>query len=163
MLGVKGSLQFHDVVGGPVSEPGRRPLAFVGLRMGFTREGLKYYPKLDAPKRRIPFDPWWDGIVMLQGQSRGTVRRKDAVLLLANTDGGAHVDPTLDASYAALSRDPKFGWTVIVGGKPGIVENSPILPFVRQTAHELAETLHEQIPELVDPAEGPPGFRASAT
>jgi hypothetical protein len=159
-LGLKNALQFWDVVG---TGPSEGALAFVGLRMGFTAQGLKYYPKLHEPRRRIGFEPWWEGIILIQGAPVGTIRRKDAVLVLANTDGGAHVDPALDAAYKALSRDVTFGWTVSVGGAPGIVENSPILPAVRQIAHEVGQTLREQVPEMLDTPAGKSGFRSSAT
>ena len=82
--------------------------------------------------------------------------RADGILEMANTDGGAHVDPTLDAAYAALSRENSFGWEVHLGdGARGIVENSPVPPLVRTAAHELYGTLIEQLPTLVpdwDPA-----------
>lgn len=143
-LGVKQSLLFQDVVG-PVPD---NALVFAGLSMGFTAAGVRYFPRLDAPKQRIPFDPWWNGLVLLQQNAGVHFTRRDAVLALANADGGAHVDPSLDAQYAALSRYNAFGWQVWRGVDAGIVENSPVLPIARQVAHEIAGTIREQLPRI---------------
>jgi hypothetical protein len=142
-LGVKSTLAFHDGVG-PVPD---KTVVFAGLSMGFSATGLRYYPKLGEPKRRIPFDPWWSGLILVQQVTGVRFDRRQAVLALANTDGGAHVDPSLDPGYAALSRNNAFGWEVSIGGAQGGVDNSPALPIVRQIAHEVVGTLREQFPE----------------
>jgi len=64
-------------------------------------------------------------------------------------DGGAHVDPALDAKYAGLSRGNALGWQNHRGEKIGIVENGPELPIVRQCAAELEFTLSEQVIDLL--------------
>ena len=50
---------------------------------------------------------------------------------------------------AALSRNNASGWEVWQGSDQGIVENSPALPITRQVAHEVLETVREQLAELL--------------
>jgi hypothetical protein len=142
-LGVKSTLQFHDVIG-PVPS---NVVVFAGLGMGFSNTGLRYHPKLGDPKQRIPFEAWWSGLILVQQVTGVRFDRRQAVLALANMDGGAHVDPSLDPSYAALSRNNAFGWEVWHDGAQAGVDNSPALPIVRQIAHEVVGTLREQFRE----------------
>lgn len=144
-LGVRDALEFHDVVGAPPASA----VAFVGLQMGFTPSGFRYYPKLGAIVRRVAFAEWWESLVLVQEKAGVRFSRRDAVLNLANTDGGAHVDRSLDAAYMRLSRDNAFGWEVRVGGSRGSVENSPALPIVRTAAHEVLGTLRDQLAEYL--------------
>ena len=144
-LGIKDAIQFHDGVG--AAPPGA--IIFAGLRMGFTLQGFRYYPKLEAPIRSVSFAEWWEGPILVQKPAGISCSRRDAILALANTDGGAHVDSALDATYSALSRHNAFGWEVWRGGEKGIVENSPALPITHQVAHEIAGSLEEQLGTLL--------------
>jgi hypothetical protein len=145
-LGIKDTLRYWQVMG---TAP-ENAMGFMGLSMGFTEKGMRYKPTLRGPKQLVPFAEWWNARVLYIPAEQLEVSRKSAILALANTDGGAHVDPTLDASYAALSRNNSFGWEVSLGdGSAGVVENSPALPLVRSAAHELRSTLMEQLPKLL--------------
>jgi hypothetical protein len=59
------------------------------------------------------------------------------VLAVANQDGGAHVDPTLDSTYADLSRNNSLGWTY--GSKSEPIEG-PARAALRQICHEVLKT-----------------------
>lgn len=144
-LGIKDAVQFHDSVGPAPSGA----IIFAGLSMGFTPNGFRYYPKLSTPIRVVGFEEWWESPVLIRKPAGIIFSRRDAVLALANTDGGAHVDAALDATYAGLSRNNSFGWEVWRSDKEGIVENSPALPITRQAAHELAGALQEQLADLL--------------
>ncbi len=87
------------------------------------------------------------------------------MLGVANKDGGAHVDATLDAAYEALSRANSMGFGQTVGDEPGTVglsfsfegprrvgdpdatplANDPVLASVRQIAHELIASLDASV------------------
>lgn len=67
---------------------------------------------------------------------------------VADMDGGAHVDPTLEEEYGRLSRQNAFGWTVALP-EGGAIDNGPQLAIVRQCAHEIELSLLEQMSELV--------------
>lgn len=70
--------------------------------------------------------------------------RKDIVLNVCNTDGGAHVDPGLAADYHALSRENSIGWSVGCAGKDTPLAN-PEYAAVRQIAYELQMSLKDHI------------------
>ncbi|MHA2067639.1 MAG: hypothetical protein ACXABY_25020 [Candidatus Thorarchaeota archaeon] len=131
-------------------------LSYSGLttmRMS-TSEGESYFARLDwgAPTgsqiRKIPFGIWWDRMFVIRDKDRKTFTRKALVLNVANTDGGAHVDPSLDESYADLSRFNSMGWKVFNRDVKDNFKNSPILPSIRQIAHEVIKTLKDEFPQL---------------
>lgn len=121
-------------------------LAHHGLvGFGFAPKGPSYWAPLDkGPPTRYnrpasTFDDWWSQVI-IDDKSGGVFTRKDLVLALANKDGGAHVDPELEPSYAALTRDNSVGWTV--SDDQGERPLSDIeLHSVRQIAFEVAQTL----------------------
>jgi len=68
----------------------------------------------DSPAcKTVPFDTWWNEKVFVD-KDRRILTRKDLVLIAANQDGGAHVDPALDARYAEL--DKGLGWIATENG-----------------------------------------------
>lgn len=101
----------------------------------------KYVAMLDdVPQlRQISFDEWWNSEVFTDDQKH-TLSRKDLILTAANQDGGAHVDPGLDETYARLSKDNSMGWvtTDASGTKP---MPGPERAAIRQIAHEVLKTL----------------------
>jgi hypothetical protein len=99
----------------------------------------KILPCLDRIAEKpswVSFDAWWDKIVVVD-LKRHVFRRRDLVLTLADTDGGAHVDPDIPEKYYLLTRGNSLGWT---NG-----HNVPVLGIalasVRQIAHEVLKTL----------------------
>lgn len=57
----------------------------------------------------MDFADWWTQPVFVD-QSGRKLTRKDLVMTAANQDGGAHVDPALNASYAELAKKNSLGW-----------------------------------------------------
>lgn len=101
----------------------------------------KYAAHLDGGpyRRRLAFADWWNETVVVDDRKEPMTRR-DVVLALANQDGGAHVDPKLNETYAHLTRENSLGWTYSDGNATG-----PILQIelatMRQVAHEVLATL----------------------
>jgi hypothetical protein len=135
--------------------------------------GIRYAAPLgrpdDEPGRWVPFDRWWDAVV-LNDHAGGGFTRKRLVLDLAQKEGGAHVDPTLPADYAALTRENSLGMfggtvgdgVVLTVGGPGVgpvgvgggVVNAlgtPVPANVRQIAFEVASTISPHLPRLLPP------------
>lgn len=118
-------------------------LGLVGMRM--TSAGTSYFAHLDdiPPDPEIhqfkTFETWWNEVVIKDTKGEEFTREK-LIKLLSNQDGGAHVDPALDSSYAALKHDNSVGWVYSDG-----ISEHPIrdieLHSVRQIAYELIETL----------------------
>jgi hypothetical protein len=87
----------------------------------------------------IPFVKWWNKPVVKDVHCH-LFHRRDLILNVADTDGGAHVDPSLDEAYMELSKNNSLGW-ILNKGDMEIPFSSPIMPCVRQIAHEVLETL----------------------
>jgi SEC-C motif len=90
--------------------------------------------------RWIAFEDWWTGVIFRDRQQR-EMTRAGLILAVANQDGGAHVDPALEAAYAALSRQNSLGWTKTYTDGRHEPADPPHLEAVRQIAHEVLKTL----------------------
>lgn len=103
-----------------------------------------YVPHLDGlydheDRRLLPFNMWWTQIVIRDAQGQGFTR-EDIVWYVANQDGGAHVDPSLDQEYSNLSRQNSVGFEFWSSAGPrGAMENIE-RTAIRQIAHEVLRT-----------------------
>lgn len=62
-------------------------------------------PPDKATRWVAPFDAWWND-PLTESSSGKTFSRSSLVLIVANQDGGGHVDAKIDATYADLIIDP---------------------------------------------------------
>ena len=92
--------------------------------------------------RWLPFADWWNNNVIKDNKGR-FFNRRELVLNVADTDGGGHVDPTLDEAYLDLSRNNSLGW-VISQGDVQRPFPPPVMACIRQIAHETLETIKEK-------------------
>lgn len=83
----------------------------------------------------LTFTDWWNEIVL--DDKINSFTRKDIVLNVANTDGGAHVDDKLNEAYANLSRNNSLSGCMSSDRKEPILYNSPVYACIRQIAFEL--------------------------
>lgn len=116
--------------------------SFAGLVMlAAGRTGRDYVAMLDqvAQARLVPIEEWWHRPVLVD-DNRAALTRADCILSVADQDGGAHVDSSLDELYARLSRDNALGWWHVSGSNKRPLTN-PVRPTVRQIAHEVLKTL----------------------
>ena len=100
--------------------------------------------KDDEEIRKQEFNKWWSHpvIVAVTKPDKTFFSRQNLILNVANTDGGAHVDPDLEGEYIELSRKNSVGYSATVNGKKYPMLN-PELPCLRQIAHEALLTLLE--------------------
>jgi len=119
----------------------------VGLQVSLENPAKSSYLvplTLDGrPNKFILFADWWNKIVIVD-RNKNVFRRRDIILSLANTDGGAHVDPELNLAYAQLSRQNSIGWVFSSsqGQRPlGAVE----LYSMRQIAHEVLVSIDRKL------------------
>lgn len=134
---------------GPVNRKNLLPLTpLLTFQLKMTETGAvgSYLPVFyDGPRpssglRAVPFELWWE-MMVLRDSTHREYSRRDLVLFLANKVGGAHVDPKVQVQLDALSRSETVGFSVgdSQGERP--MEEDPILPYVRQIAFELLEVL----------------------
>lgn len=101
----------------------------------------RYVAMLDeAPyKRWLPYSDWWNEIVFVDDRKQ-SLSRKELVLAVANQDGGAHVDPALNETYARLSRHNSLGWVFSTPTQALPIPKAE-RAAVRQITHEVLKTL----------------------
>ena len=117
------------------------PLSHYGLVSVAMGSPTRYVAMLDEAlfKKQVPFDQWWDASVFIDSD-RNTFSRKQLVLIAANQDGGAHVDPALDDTYRKLSKENSLSWFSIENGQTRLLD-APERAAIRQIAHEVLKTL----------------------
>jgi hypothetical protein len=93
----------------------------------------------------LPAPDWWRQVVFAL-DARAVFTRRRIVLGAANQDGGAHVDPALDAQYERLAYTQAFGFLVSLSerGEASIPLYGYHLIALRQIGYELLNS-----PELL--------------
>lgn len=124
-------------------------LVAIRMRVG-VGERVRYIPAGRKPWRsslRIRFQDWWNEPILKDSEGH-LFSRRDLVGNVANTDGGAHVDPELDEAYMQLSRKNSLGWLYTEDDILKKLEGRPELAAMRQIAYELLLTIAESYPDL---------------
>lgn len=93
----------------------------------FYKSNLSH--KIDKPL--ITFDNWWNEIVF--DDKNDKLSRRDVVLIVANTDGGAHLDPNVDENDFRLNIENSLGIQDQNGASP---QGNPLYQAVRTIAEE---------------------------
>jgi hypothetical protein len=111
-----------------------------------------WVPRCNGPQGHGPdqtwirFEDWWNQDVVRDNQRR-TFNRRELVMNVADTDGGAHADPDLDAAYMDLSRNNSLGW-VFDTDKGPVPFEGPQSYCIRQIAHEVLETIKAKATDI---------------
>jgi hypothetical protein len=122
------------------------------ISLQIREAGGHYVPPFTAgsyPRRPrlLHFSEWWGRPVLKDAKGQKFCRR-ELVSHVADTDGGAHVDPKLDEAYMDLSRNNSLGWTFSKdGGAPEPLQGKPELVCMRQIAEEVLMTLRRRYPK----------------
>ena len=122
--------------------------------MKLSPAGAEYVAPLDnlPPSRnkdkKVSFGRWWNRTPMYKDNAGNIFTRRDLVLAVANKEGGAHIDPKLDQAYVNLSRFNSLGWRAVISGVDQDFKNTPVLPSIRQIAHEVLKTLKAGVIDL---------------
>jgi len=104
--------------------------------------GSRYTAMLDdvpTKMRKVSFKEWWNKIIFADTQKRLLSRQK-IILIAANQDGGAHIDPELNETYAAISKEGALGWMIEDQTKKRPLD-WPERAAIRQIAHEVLKSL----------------------
>lgn len=147
-LGVKNKLRFTET-SVPMSPYSLGPTTgLVMKRLSLSVPSGSYIAPLgNIPPPRIKppvkFGLWWTSNIYVDDDNVAWTRKK-FVQTLANNEGGAHVDPQLNAAYERLVNANGLGWTAHTANGPQPFDGSPVAVSVRQIAYEFLETLERQ-------------------
>jgi hypothetical protein len=128
-------------------------LAMAKVSTGSAGHG-SWVPRLDRPPipdRWLGIRRWWLDDFVIRDSKGVTFNRRDLVLLAANQDGGAHVDPSLDDDYNALTRLNSMGWKYFSPQGEFDFVNGPALASIRMIAHELLISIQAHAPDAMGP------------
>ena len=92
--------------------------------------------------QKLRFYQWWSEKIV-RDKKRATTTRKELITVMANQDGGAHVDPTLNEKYAKLSKRNGLNWVFSINKQIKEAEPGPAYACCRQIAFELLRTLQK--------------------
>jgi hypothetical protein len=120
------------------------------LIMNVMPDQVRWKPRLGMDpqckeSRKLTFVDWWSEIVVIDTK-HVRFSRMDLVMHVADTDGGAHVDPGLEESYMDLSRANSLGYEFGENTTPFL--GRPVLACLRQIAQEVIATLAANVPDL---------------
>jgi len=90
-------------------------------------------------------ESWWNKILFIDNSFECT--RKKIVLIIANTDGGAHVDPMLDKDYYQLTRDGSIGMNFFLNGQQ-YTPSGPEKIILPQIGLEVVTSLRNAYPHV---------------
>jgi hypothetical protein len=132
---------------GPFDRDNLAPIHnLVAIRIS-NRQG-RYVPNGREAKKSLLFADWWNGPVVRDSKKREFTRR-EIVMHVADTDGGAHVDPSLEEAYMDLSRNNSLGWMFNDQDGPAApLQGRPEFACIRQIAAEVLTTLRSKTPKI---------------
>lgn len=142
-LGVKDYIFYFDHFS--IARITDNPKPLLETRVGFqnTGNGWKYIFLESDPEYTSTFSEWWNNLMIFGSSISDSFSRADIVLIVANQDGGGHVDPQLESRYYSLSRQNLIGWETSKG-----ILNGPELPIVRQAAEEIERSILSQLRDI---------------
>lgn len=94
-------------------------------------------------KRWTSFDYWWTTNRIVD-EEFNPLSRKQIVLWMANTDGGAHIGK-MAATYRSVSRESSMGVTLSKLAGKTKADDSPLPAAMRQIAEEVRFSIREQL------------------
>lgn len=112
---------------------------------------LEEYLKTGGEEDWRSLNDWWEGLI-IKDQQKNMFSRRELVLHVADTDGGAHVDKSLDKNYISLSRGNSLGFHTIEKRPYEVEQRNNIkhieLASIRQIAFEVISSLTKYYPIL---------------
>lgn len=144
-LGVKHALHFVDTAN-PIDPSNLLPTEGLLMLKGDS-SGVTYIAPLgdgvpERYRRTKGFDLWWHAPVSKTKDRRLFSRYDYVVRIVANREGGAHLDPTPDPDFDDFVRGNPFGWVLESGEQPPQrPAGNEVLASVRQIAYEVDQTL----------------------
>ena len=145
-LGKKDDTQFPDTYS--IKSKNNSNAPFCGLvYICLDWSGASFVPKLSgkpvgAVDTPMSFEQWWNTCILRDYEGR-ELTRKDLVLEIADTDGGAHVDKSLKDTYHFISRMHSLTWKFKKNSLPEVSVAGVELASVCQVGYELLVALDQ--------------------
>lgn len=95
-----------------------------------------------VPKR--PFHDWWE-TPFIESSTGYTFSRKDIVMTMADQDGGAHIDPMIDANFSDFCQDYQGAEFGPDSENLSPAEANIVHASIRQIAFEVMSTLDDYL------------------
>ncbi len=113
------------------------------LSMQLTPNGAKYLPLFENNNQHhlLKYRNWINEIV-LSDKKHNVYRRKDVIVLLANKDGGAHVDPCIEDLYSEMKSPDIGGWEFKTTDGNTSYGNDAIYATMRQITFEVLHSIY---------------------
>lgn len=119
------------------------------LSMSLNANSGVYNPLFDNCRAKLLSCRDWGDEVVFSDVHQKLYRRKNLIQLLANMDGGAHVQGELSDNYAALKGNDLTGWVLQKpDGSTSGMDNDPVYASMRQMTFEVLQSLYKVKPQL---------------
>ncbi len=113
----------------------------VGMRL--SNGGGKFIPHLSNGRNETcKYHDWMNEIVICD-KKRNLFRRKQLIQIIANKDGGAHVDSELPDDYVGLKEENTINWEMVTPNGVSPLANDVVYASLRQMAYEVLVSLYK--------------------
>lgn len=139
LIGVTNDQKILSTLPQRISETTISSMGFLGLRV---RDGEPnwYAPLGEAQgdRRLLTTGNWLEEAIFKTGSI--TFTREKLIKVIANKEGGAHLDPNIDPEYFEIARDNGAGWKFNIGTGEEIPLGDPFPAMLRQLCYEILMT-----------------------
>lgn len=139
LMGVTNAQKILSTVPQRISERTISSIGFLGLRLS-EGEANWYAPVRDTKGELnlLTTEKWLEEPIFKTGSI--TFTRLKLIKVIANKEGGAHLDPNIDPEYYEIARANGAGWTLFLGDGQEIPLGDPFPAMLRQLCYEVLMT-----------------------
>ena len=139
LMGVTNAQRILSTVPQLISERTISSMGFIGLRLS-EGEANWYAPVGDTKgaQNLLTTEKWLEEPIFKTGSV--TFSRLKLIKVIADKEGGAHLDPSIDPEYYEIARANGTGWTFFLGDGKEISLGDPFPALLRQLCYEVLMT-----------------------
>ncbi len=121
------------------------------VQMSIGNQGGKFLPLFQNSRAKLLSCKDWLQEIVMDDSKKNIYRRIQLIKLLANKDGGAHVDEKICDELAPLKDPYVSAWrTVDSAGIEHPMNNDVVYCSMRQMAYEVLQSLYKENPTFFD-------------
>ena len=139
LMGVTNTQKILSTVPQRISERTISSIGFLGLRLS-EGEANWYAPVGDTKgaQNLLTTEKWLEEPIFKTGSI--TFTRLKLIRVIADKEGGAHLDPNIDPEYYEIARANGTGWTFFLGDGQEIPLGDPFPALLQQLCYEVLMT-----------------------